>query len=67
VATRLDIARRMGGLLAAAADGTYAFAEVSVSCSPADGLESVDANRFARILVAAAAQARAARNPEAVS
>jgi flagellar biosynthesis protein FlhF len=67
IATRLDIARRMGGLLAAAADGTYAFAEVSVSPSPADGLEAVDAQRFARILGAAAAQARATRNPEAVS
>jgi len=67
VATRLDIARRMGGLLAAAASGTYAFAEICVSASPADGLETVDADRFARILVAAASNARAARHPEAVS
>jgi flagellar biosynthesis protein FlhF len=67
IATRLDISRRMGGLLAAAASGTYAFAEISASSSPAEALEAVDANRFARILVAAAAQARAARSQETAS
>ena len=67
VATKLDVARRMGGLLAAAASGTYAFAETSVSAGPADGFETVDAARFSRILVAAASNARAARTPEAVS
>jgi flagellar biosynthesis protein FlhF len=66
VATRLDVARRMGGLLAAAAAGTYALAEVSASASPADALEPLDAERFARILVTAAGP-RAARNTEAVS
>lgn len=66
VPTRIDIARRMGGLLAAAAAGTYAFAEASASASPADPLEALDAERFARILVAAAGP-RAARNTEAVS
>ncbi len=66
IPTRLDVARRMGGLMAAAAAGTYAFAEASVSGSPADPLEQLDAERFARILVAAAGT-RAARNTEAVS
>ncbi len=66
IPTRLDIARRMGGLMAAAAAGTYAFAKASVSGSPADPLEALDAERFARILVAAAGT-RAARNTEAVS
>jgi len=56
----------MGGLLAAAAAGTYAFAEVSASASPADALEPLDAGRLARILVTAATS-RAARNTEAVS
>jgi len=67
IATKLDVARRMGGLLAAAADGTCAFAEICVSAGPADGFETVDAGRLARILVAAATGARAARHPEAVS
>ncbi|MBI1246205.1 MAG: hypothetical protein GC202_14480 [Alphaproteobacteria bacterium] len=66
VPTRIDVARRMGGLLAAAAAGTYAFAEASASASPADPLEALDAERFARILVAASGS-RAARNTEAVS
>jgi flagellar biosynthesis protein FlhF len=66
IATRLDVARRMGGLLAAAAAGTYAFAEASASASPADALEPLDAGRLARILVTAATS-RAARNTEAVS
>ena len=67
VPTRLDCARRMGGLLAAAAAGTYAFAEASFSPSPADSLESLDAERFARILVASAEAIRREAQTEAVS
>ena len=39
----LTAARFMAGLMAAAAAGTYAFAEASVSGSPADPLEQLDA------------------------
>ncbi|MCM0021317.1 MAG: hypothetical protein NBV67_15105 [Tagaea sp.] len=67
VPTRLDCARRMGGLLAAAAAGTYAFAEASFSPSPADSLETLDAERFARILVASAEAIRREAQSEAVS
>ncbi len=67
VPTRLDAARRMGGLLAAAASGTYSFAEAAVSPSPADALEPLDAERFARILVASANAIRREAQTEAVS
>jgi flagellar biosynthesis protein FlhF len=67
VPTRMDCARRMGGLLAAAAAGTYAFAEASFSPSPADSLEALDAERFARILVASAEAIRREAQTEAVS
>ncbi|MFN8758133.1 MAG: hypothetical protein ACK5XA_04950 [Tagaea sp.] len=67
VPTRLDCSRRRGGLLAAAAAGTYAFAEASFSPSPADSLEPLDAERFARILVASAEAIRRESQTEAVS
>lgn len=41
VATRLDIARRLGGLLSAAQHGGLAFADASATASVADGLTAL--------------------------
>ncbi len=47
VPSRLDIARRLGGLLAAAQHGGLAFADVCSSARVADGLEPLSPRRFA--------------------
>ncbi|OIN87298.1 MAG: hypothetical protein AUJ12_02755 [Alphaproteobacteria bacterium CG1_02_46_17] len=47
VATRLDMARRLGGLLAAAQQGGLAFADASTTPSVADGLEPLSPRKFA--------------------
>jgi flagellar biosynthesis protein FlhF len=46
VATRLDMARRLGGLLAAAQQGGLAFADASTTPSVADGLEPLSPRKF---------------------
>lgn len=51
VATRLDIARRMGGILAAAATGGLHFADAGVAPEIADGLCPLTPVALARILV----------------
>lgn len=47
VATRLDIARRLGGLLSAAQHGGLSFADVTFSAGVADGIESLSPRRLA--------------------
>ncbi len=51
VATRLDLARRLGGLLAAAAAGRLAFTEAGVSGAAADGLAPMTADFLAERLL----------------
>jgi len=47
VATRLDMARRLGGLLAAAQQGGLSFAEASTSSGVADGFEPLSPRKLA--------------------
>ncbi len=51
VATRLDMARRLGGLLAAAAGARLGFSDFSVTPHVADGLSAIDPVTFARLLL----------------
>lgn len=51
VATRLDVARRLGGLLAAARSGPFSFAEASASAQVAHGLTHFTAGLLARLLL----------------
>ena len=65
IATRVDLARRLGGLLSAAQAGRLAFAEVSVTPQIADGLTPLNPVALARLLLPWAAKAesdRAARS-----
>lgn len=50
LATRLDVARRLGGLLAAANAG-LAFTEISASPIMADGFQPLNATALARLLI----------------
>lgn len=50
IATRLDMTRRFGGLLAAAAAGQMAFADVGISPFVADGLAAINPVSLARLL-----------------
>jgi flagellar biosynthesis protein FlhF len=50
LATRLDVARRLGGLLAAANTG-FAFSEISASPIVADGFQPLNPNALARLLI----------------
>lgn len=52
VATRLDMARRLGGVLAAAASGQLALAEAGVGPGAADGLEALTPAFLAERLLA---------------
>jgi flagellar biosynthesis protein FlhF len=51
VATRIDAARRLGGMLAAAAAGGLAFAEVGHAPRIADGLSPINPVSLARLIV----------------
>lgn len=53
---RLDLARRLGGILAAAHHGGLIFAESSATPKIADGLEPLTPRRLARILMPEAAR-----------
>ena len=46
LATRVDIARRLGGLLSAAHQGNLAFADVSATPQVADGLQALSPRRL---------------------
>ncbi len=50
-ATRLDVARRMGGLLAAAQKGGLSFCDVSFSPKVTDGLSDTDASLLTGFLI----------------
>jgi flagellar biosynthesis protein FlhF len=51
IATQLDIARRLGGILAPAAAGPLSLAQVSVSPNIADGLNPINPVALARLLL----------------
>ena len=51
LATRLDVSRRLGGLLAAADAGQLAFADVSVNAEVASGLAPINPMSLARLLI----------------
>lgn len=51
IATRLDIARRLGSVLAAADAGRLAFAEVGIGSGVADGLAPLNPVSLARLLL----------------
>jgi flagellar biosynthesis protein FlhF len=51
LSTRLDMVRRLGGLLAAADGGGFAFGEVSVSHHVSDSLVPIDAAALANLIV----------------
>lgn len=51
VSTRLDVARRYGGLLSAAHSGNLSFAESGVSSAVVDGLKELTPKRFAQYLL----------------
>jgi flagellar biosynthesis protein FlhF len=51
IATRVDLARRLGGLLSAAQAGRLAFAEASVTPQIAEGLSPINPIALARLLL----------------
>ncbi|MGB0694364.1 MAG: GTP-binding protein [Rhodospirillaceae bacterium] len=51
LATRLDMARRLGGILAAAEAGGLAFADVSINPHVANGLWPIDASALAHLIL----------------
>jgi flagellar biosynthesis protein FlhF len=52
IVTRLEMTRRLGGLLSAAHTGGLAFADASLTSKVADGLTPVNPVALARILIA---------------
>ena len=59
VATRVDLARRLGGLLSAAHAGRLAFAEVSITPQIAEGLTAINPIALARLLLPSLARGQA--------
>lgn len=55
LATRIDLTRRLGSLLAAADAGRLAFSDVSVTPDVADGLNPLESHMLARLLTGAPA------------
>lgn len=51
LSTRIDAARRLGALLAAAHQGALAFADVSATAKVADGLSPLNAKRLTQLLM----------------
>ncbi len=51
LSTRLDVARRLGGLLTAAQKGGMSFCNMSFSPRVTDGLDSLNATTLARFLM----------------
>lgn len=62
IATRVDVARRLGSLLSAAHHGGLGFAEVSNTAKVADGLAPVSAKRLTQMLMPRADDAAALAN-----
>ena len=61
VPTRLDLARRLGGLLSAAHHGNLAFADASATPKVADGLVSLSPRTLAKLLMPGAYRDEAAQ------
>ena len=61
--TRLDIGRRLGGLLAAAHQGGLTFAEASNSPAVADGLMPMNAQRLTQFLLPRSRKAEGGQSP----
>ena len=59
LATRIDVVRRLGGLLSAAAAASLAFSDVSISPDVADGLAAINPVSLARLLLPSATVAPA--------
>lgn len=59
LSTRIDVARRLGGLLSAAHQGGLSFADISDTAKVADGLTPLTATRLTRILMPRVEDARA--------
>lgn len=53
LATRLDVARRLGGLLAAAQKGGMSFCDISFTPRVTDGIDDLDANKLTLFLMKA--------------
>jgi flagellar biosynthesis protein FlhF len=51
IGTRIDAARRFGGLLAAADSGALSFSEISISPYVSDGLVRLDSQALAKLLM----------------
>jgi flagellar biosynthesis protein FlhF len=64
--TRIDAARRYGGILAAAEAGKLTFAEFGVSPEIATGLDQIGADRLAGLLLGATALPEAGTGPTAM-
>jgi flagellar biosynthesis protein FlhF len=62
IATRTDVARRLGSLLSAAHHGGLSFAEVSNTAKVADGLAPMSAKRLTQLLMPRAENAAALAN-----
>ncbi|MCC6470712.1 MAG: hypothetical protein IT563_20520 [Alphaproteobacteria bacterium] len=62
IATRVDLARRLGGLLSAASAGRLAFAEVSITPLIAEGLTPINPIALARLLLPAMARGQAGQD-----
>lgn len=58
LSTRLDVARRLGGILAAASMGGMSFAEISRTAKVADGLVPLSAGRLTQLLMPRAEEVR---------
>ncbi len=58
LSTRLDVARRLGGLLAAAYMGGMSFAEISRTAKVADGLVPLSTGRLTQLLMPRAEEVR---------
>ncbi len=62
IATRIDVARRLGSLLSAAHHGGLSFAEVSNTAKVADGLSPMSAKRLTQLLMPRAEDAAGIAN-----
>lgn len=67
IATRVDLARRLGGVVAAAATGKLAFAEASVTPHIAEGLSPFNPVSLARLLLPWAVQVETNPRKQAVA
>jgi flagellar biosynthesis protein FlhF len=64
VATRLDIARRLGGLLSAAQKGGLTFCDISFTPKVTDGLSPMTPNLLAEFLINPDRALRSSTTPE---